>query len=116
MCNQEQMTVDEFSEYVDTLDQRGMDNLLAYAYGIDPVLITRAIRLQQRVTAERAAKAEPPVIPPAERDCPAQNPETAFWCHKSGPHKTHRDSNGDMWTDAEPAAAPERETAGTVAL
>lgn len=55
---------------------------------------------------------EPPVIPPAERDCPSQHPETAFWCHKTGPHKTHRDSNGDLWTDI----PEQRETAPAGAL
>jgi hypothetical protein len=41
---------------------------------------------------------EPPVIPPAERDCPEVNPDgSGEHCYRGGDHGVHRDSNGGEW-------------------
>src|SRR5579859_1545209 len=45
-----------------------------------------------------------PVITDSGRTCDQANPETGAWCHQSGPHDEHRDTNGDAWAaDDEPA-------------
>lgn len=46
-----------------------------------------------------------PVITDSERTCDQANPESGAWCHKSGEHELHRDTNGDEWrTDLPPYA------------
>ena len=40
---------------------------------------------------------DPPVIPPAERDCPHLNPDGGWPCHRGGDHGVHQDSNGSEW-------------------
>jgi hypothetical protein len=37
------------------------------------------------------------VITDSGRDCDQANPQTGAWCHKSGAHKTHRDTDGATW-------------------
>ena len=62
-----------------------------------------------KVIAELVAlrnEMEPPVIPPAERDCPALNPDGDWPCHRGGQHDEHEDDNGSTWT-----SAPERTAA-----
>lgn len=41
-----------------------------------------------------------PVITDSERDCQQANPASGAWCHKSGPHTEHRDTDGQTWTTA----------------
>lgn len=52
-----------------------------------------------------AEAAEPaPVITDSGRTCDQANPVSRAWCHKSGPHDEHRDTDGETWTtESEPA-------------
>ena len=44
-----------------------------------------------------------PVITDSERDCPEKNPASGFYCHRSGQHRIHRDSDGETWSTPAPA-------------
>jgi hypothetical protein len=53
-------------------------------------------------TAKRLPEA---VITDSERDCQEKNPESGFYCYRSGQHHFHRDSDGKTWTTHAAAAA-----------
>lgn len=41
-----------------------------------------------------------PVITDSERTCQQANPASGAWCHRSGPHAEHRDTDGETWPAA----------------
>lgn len=41
-----------------------------------------------------------PVITDSGRTCDQANPASGAWCHKSGEHTEHRDTDGETWTTA----------------
>lgn len=56
---------------------------------------------EYRLTAkDEAALDAAPVITDSERTCQEANPASGAWCHKSGPHAEHRDTDGETWTTA----------------
>jgi hypothetical protein len=51
-----------------------------------------------------ALHADPePVITDSDRTCDQANPDSGAWCHRSGDHGVHRDTNGEEWRTDAPA-------------
>lgn len=56
MQDEKPMTISELSDHMDTLDRSELDQLLCYAYGFSPDVMTQAVRLQVAWQQERAER------------------------------------------------------------
>ena len=69
-------------------------------FGTVRMHVYSAAEADEMIIAATEAKRllDPPVIPPAERDCDQVNPDgSGEHCYRGGDHGVHRDSNGTEW-------------------